>query len=62
MKKAVLDGDVSFKVIKFDPAKVKFLMNDQVYIDDNKIHKEMFILKNLKNFSSVYILIEIIII
>lgn len=24
MKKAVLDGDVSFKVIKLDPAKLKF--------------------------------------
>lgn len=32
MKKAVLDGDVSFKVIKLDPAKVKFLMNMTKYI------------------------------
>lgn len=32
MKKAVLDGDVSFKVIKLDPVKVKFLMNMTKYI------------------------------
>lgn len=38
MKKAVLDGDVSFKVIKLDPAKLKFLMNVAKHIGD-KIHK-----------------------